>query len=234
MTARPAGRAPLGDWFAGELRRVVAARTRTKIGTPAPSFLDWALRIPEPKFGVLDFETFPYQRELYEEGHEDDEGVIQKCSQVGASAWMIRWAMFWPDIRGRTAIYLFPKEEQGRASRTSESAGDPGSPSTSGRGSRHDQINNVHERQIGTRFLQLRGSRSVRRWSRSTLTCWRWTSTTTSSRQNIPMAEKRVSGPLSLRKIRRIGFPTIPNFGISKKYDESDQRRWNGEVRVVQ
>jgi hypothetical protein len=43
---------------------------------------------------------------------------------------------------------------------------------------------------------------------------------------NIPVAERRVSGEHSLGLIRRVGVPSMPNFGIDLKYRESDRRQW--------
>lgn len=44
--------------------------------------------------------------------------------------------------------------------------------------------------------------------------------------ENIPDAERRVSGALSAGLIRRVGVPTVPDWGIARLYDQSDQRRW--------
>ena len=44
--------------------------------------------------------------------------------------------------------------------------------------------------------------------------------------------ERRVSGPDSLGLIRRLGVPTLPQFGISAAFDASDQRIWTGKCRA--
>ena len=49
----------------------------------------------------------------------------------------------------------------------------------------------------------------------------------TLNQKNVPHAERRISSPLSRAIVRRVGVPSVPQWGISKKYDESDQRRWN-------
>ena len=77
-----------------------------------PSFLDWALRIPEPKTGTLDFERFPFQRELYESAAYEPRVVIQKAAQVGISAFGIRWALYPVDVHGSNGLYVFPKRSQ--------------------------------------------------------------------------------------------------------------------------
>src|SRR3954463_8335757 len=57
------------------------------------SFYDWSMEVPEPKTGRLDFDRFPFQVELYREGGSDRELVISKSTQVGVSAWLLRWTM---------------------------------------------------------------------------------------------------------------------------------------------
>jgi hypothetical protein len=75
-------------------------------------FLQWSQRIPEPKSGRLDFERFPFQRELYESGADNRELVIKKATQVGVSAHSIRWAIYWAEQAGLTAVYVFPYQRQ--------------------------------------------------------------------------------------------------------------------------
>ena len=73
-------------------------------------FFEWALKVPEQR-GALDFETFPMQKELYESFGAPREGVLQKGTQVGVDAWLIRWAMYWADVHGLNMMYLFPTEK---------------------------------------------------------------------------------------------------------------------------
>jgi hypothetical protein len=72
------------------------------------SFFDWALRVPEPK-RPLDFDQFPMQRELYQEGADEHRTVVMKGTQVGVSAWALRWMMYHADTRGLTGLYLLPR-----------------------------------------------------------------------------------------------------------------------------
>src|SRR3954453_10743391 len=76
------------------------------------AFYDWALGVPEPKTGTLDFDRFPFQKELYMEGEDDEEVVVKKGTQVGVSTYLLRWAMFWADVRALNALYVFPKRQQ--------------------------------------------------------------------------------------------------------------------------
>lgn len=85
----------------------VADVTGKRIG-----FHPWSLKVPEPKAGTLDFARFPFQLELYQQGAADKELVVMKSTQVGVSAYLVRWTMYWADVKGLTALYVFPKLKQ--------------------------------------------------------------------------------------------------------------------------
>lgn len=87
--------------------RAMLGDLEARSGVP-PNFLAWALRVPEPKSGRLDFERFPFQKELYSRAVEDRDMVVMKSAQVGISAWALRWALYQSDIHGRTGLYVFP------------------------------------------------------------------------------------------------------------------------------
>jgi hypothetical protein len=83
---------------AAELRRRLITLDSRR-GKREP-FLTWALRVPEPKTGTLDFARFPFQRELYEQGGEPGDVVIKKATQLGVSAFALRFALYWVDQLG--------------------------------------------------------------------------------------------------------------------------------------
>lgn len=201
----------------------VKAETERRI-----AFLPWAMRIPEPKFGTLNFEAFPFQRALYsDEVAYAQEVVVQKSSQVGASAWLIRAAIFWPDTRGRTALYVFPHDKE--LQKFSNQRVAPLIRESEYLASRvpNDNVNNVYQRQIGHGFFNMTGSQSEAGLESVDADLLALDEYDLLVQANVPRAEQRVSGPLSLGLIRRIGFPTLPGYGIAKKYEESDQRRWH-------
>lgn len=74
-------------------------------------FMEWALKAPEPKSGTLDFNRFPIQKELYLAGVNDPETVIRKSTQVGISAWGVRWCLYHADTKGWTGLYVFPTQK---------------------------------------------------------------------------------------------------------------------------
>lgn len=189
-------------------------------------FITYAMRIPEPKTGTLNFDRFPFQRELYTLLGYDRDGVVMKATQVGISAWLIRWALYWADTRGLTALYVFPKDKQ--MSDFSHQRLRPLIRGTEYLMSRvpHANIDNVYLRQIGDGWLNLRGSQTKEALDSVDADVLAFDEYDTLVQENIPDAERRVSGPMSKGLIRRVGVPTVDDFGISKLYDQSDYRQW--------
>src|SRR5882724_11296838 len=125
------------------------------------AFLPWNEQIPVPGIGPLDFEMFPYQREWY-----SDEQVyakilsMMKGTQTGASEWLMRWTIFFPDTRGDKALYVFPAQRQLRD--FSDQRTKPlieGSPYLKSR-IPSGYIDNKLLKQIGFGFVNFRGSRN--------------------------------------------------------------------------
>lgn len=199
--------------------RAVEAEKRTP-------FRDWAMTIPEPKSGTLDFTRFPFQHELYETLADDAEVVVKKGTQVGVSAWLLRWALYWADIRGRTALYIFPK-----ARHLNDFADARVRPLV--QGSRYlrgrvpsDYVQNKGLKQIGRGFVYFRGSESkddLDAVDADVLALDEYDSLT---QANIPDAERRI-GASADGLIRRVGVPSVPGYGISRFYEQSDQRLWH-------
>lgn len=187
-------------------------------------FLEWAQRLPEPKAGMLDFSRYPFQPELYgDQFAEVEEGVVQKSTQVGVSAYLLRWVMYWPDTRSLVGLYVFPKLKQmydfsDARVRPAIAASDylrrriPAA---------HTQ--NKGLKQIGPGFVYFRGSESV--LDLESVDADSLALDEYDSLDNVDVAERRTSGS-AFPRVRRVGVPSIPGWGISKKYEESDQRRW--------
>ncbi|MEJ7775560.1 MAG: terminase gpA endonuclease subunit [Nocardioidaceae bacterium] len=195
--------------------------------TPPLVFFDWALQVPEPKSGTLDFVKFPFQKELYSRAVEDREMVVMKSAQVGVSAWALRWALYQSDIHGRTGLYVFPTAHDvhdfsiARIKPVIDR-----SDYLRGRQRRTDP-NNRGLIGIGDGLVYFRGSEARRGLDSVDADYVVFDEYDTLAHQNIPDAERRVTGPLSAGLIRRVGVPTVPGWGIARLYDESDQRSWH-------
>lgn len=190
-------------------------------------FYDWALKVPEPKAGPLNFDAFPPQREMYREGAHDKEAVVMKATQVGCSAWAVRWSLYHADTKGRTGLYVFPtaKDMYDFSSLRIKPTID-GSEYLAAR-QKPDDPDNKGMKGVGIGVVVFRGSESKRGLDSVDVDHLVFDEYDTLEHKNIPDAEMRVSSPLSPGLIRRIGVPSVPDWGISKLYDESDQRKWH-------
>lgn len=195
-------------------------------GNTALDFFDWAMQVPEPKAGPLDFNKFPFQRELYaNEWVDDRDGCVMKGTQLGVSAWIVRWLLFWAD-RGLTALYVQPKEKFLTEFSNMRIAPLLKSEYLASR-VRQGDVNNALLRQIGAKgFFNLRGSQTKDALDAVDADVLGLDEYDTLEQQNIPDAEQRVTAPTSKGLIRRVGVPSTPGFGISAFYEKSDQRQW--------
>lgn len=188
-------------------------------------FMDWALRVPEPKTGRLDFDRFPPQVELYEEGVNDPEGVIAKGTQLGVSAFGIRWAMFHTDTGGRTGLYIFPTLKDVYDFSTARI--DPVIAASPYLASRQlpDDPKNKGLKKIGLGFCYFRGSESKRGLDSVDADHIVFDEYDTLEQKNIPDAEERIGASLT-GLVRRVGVPSVPDWGIDAAFQASDQRLW--------
>lgn len=190
------------------------------------NFFDWALKVPEPKAGKLDFDRFPFQKELYsQKGAMDREMVIKKATQLGISAFLLRWALFHADTRRLTALYVFPKRAQMYDfSDARVKAAINASPYLKKR-IPGNHVANKGLKQIGLGWLYARGSESKDDLDSVDADVLCLDEYDTLRQENIPDAERRISGAEN-GLIRRVGVPSIPGFGIDALYAKTDQRRW--------
>lgn len=210
----------LKDSFAEAIEQALTEAAGNRI-----SFFDWAIKVPEPK-RPLDFTKFPMQQELYQEGFDDSRGVVMKSTQVGVSAWALRWMMYHADTRGFTGLYLLPRREDvydfsdARIKPVIEN-----SSYLSGRVSPEDP-SNKGLRKVGLGLLYFRGSETKRGLDTADVDALVMDEYDTLNQENIPDAERRLSGITSANLLRRVGVPSIPNWGIAKMYEDSDKRQW--------
>jgi len=195
------------------------------------SFIDWALKVPEPKRGRLDFNAFPYQRELYsQENAEAAEVVVMKATQTGVSAYLLRWVMYLADVRGLTSLYLFPKRQQMYDFADARiKAAILASPYLKARIG-PDDVQNKGLKKIGVGYLYCRGSESKDDLQTIDADGLAMDEYDDLRPENIPDAERRLSGsivgPNRTGLLRRVGVPDFPGRGLDALYEETDKRRW--------
>ncbi len=199
-----------------------AGRATTAVTTML--FNEWALQVPEPK-GELDFDRFPFQRELYCSSVGQREVVIKKAAQVGVSAFCIRWAMYWAGARGRTALYVFPRQRQLRDFSDARIkpliATSPLLKELVAAGA----VQNNGLKRLGSGHLVLRGSESVADLQAVDADVLVLDEYDDLVQNNVPDAERRLAAS-QLGLVRRVGVPSYPDYGIAEQYNRSDQRRW--------
>ena len=207
------------DAFLDALESDIAAHEQRRA-----SFLQWALKVPETR-GPLNFERWPFQRELYEQGFDDREVVVMKATQLGISAWLVRWALCWADMHAARVLYIFPRERQlldfsdgrikplilGEYLRTRV-------PPAS--------VMNKTLKSVGLGIIYFRGSEAEAGLESIDADALALDEHDLLVQAHIPIAERRVGGQDSLGLIRRIGFPTISDHGIHKEFKKTDQRQW--------
>jgi len=219
MTRRPAGPSELAVSLADELSTLVVSENTS-------SFSEWTRRVPEPKAGPLDFRRFPFQRELYAKTSAMPEVVIKKAAQVGISAYLVRWVIYWADTHGFSALYVFPKKRQlADFSDMRVRALIHASPYLRSRVPTGGVLNKMLK-QVGRGQIYFRGSETLDDLDGIDADILAFDEYDTLTHAHIPDAERRLGSSLR-RMIRRVGVPSVPGYGISQRYDESDQRVWH-------
>lgn len=215
----PAG-PEIGELYGGEYRRLRERQATTKVSYPT-----WIRRTPEPKTGPLDWHHYPFQVEMHSTAiTEAEEVCVRKCTQVGVSAWLERQLIYYVDVRGATAIYVFPNSKvmydfsDSRVKKMIQA-----SPYLSGRLA---GVDNKGLKEIGLGTIYFRGSESIDDLESVDADIIGLDEYDRLVPLNIPIVENRVSGPQSLGLIRRVGVPIVPGGGISRQWRNSDRRRW--------
>jgi hypothetical protein len=205
-------------------RRLAEKRVEQRTKLAEEDFYTWALKVPEPKIGTLDFGRFPFQRELYQESGER-EIVVKKATQIGVSAYLIRWSLFYADTRGWSVLYIFPTAKQ--LYDHSDARVQPLIDNTEYLRSRvpRTRVQNKGLKGVGLGLVYFRGSERKRALDSVDADAIAFDEYDTLTQENLPDAERRVSGS-EHGLIRRVGVPSVPDFGVSAAYEGSDQRRW--------
>lgn len=214
---------PFAD-IADQLESMSAEQTRRTVG-----FLEWAKRIPTARGFPLDFEQFPFQPEMYrvfgDPNVKDADGM--KSTQVGMSELLSRISLYFPDLRPLTSLYVFPALKQmydfsdTRINRLRENSDYLQTRTLRGPG----WTWNKGLKRIGMGYCYFRGSESKNDLIAVDADVLALDEYDSLHPPNIPEAERRVSGS-QLALIRRVGVPSDPEYGIAKRYAQSDGRVW--------
>lgn len=187
--------------------------------------------MPEPGFGPLSFEDFPFQEEWYSEEVANAEEVVwAKGAQVGASAMGVRWVIRQVDQFSDTGLYVMPSLDD--VFEFGDERIEPAieeSPYLLSR-IRGKFVRNKRLKKIGRGFLHMRGSNSKGGAQSVPATFLFLDERDLLDQTNVPHIIRRVSGAVQrgkIPKIRHAGYPLLPNTGIDELWQESDQRVWH-------
>jgi hypothetical protein len=196
----------------------------------ARPMLEYAALIPEPGFGPLNFDLFPYQRAWYSDEVADAEEVVWlKSTQVGMSAYAWRWAVRRTDQFGETGVYIFPTDTH--VTEFGDERIEPAIDESAYLRARIPRSFVRHKRlkRIGRGFLHLRGSNSKAGAQSVAAQYLVFDEYDFLDATNLPQIERRITGARQLGRhprIRRLGTPTIDGYGISEAWEQSDKRVW--------
>lgn len=196
---------------------------------------EYAELIPEPGFGPLAFDLFPYQEAWYsEEIANAEEVVFMKSTQVGQSAWGWRWAVRRCDQFGDRTLYIFPTDTH--VTDFGDERIEPAIQESPYLRSRilGKFVKNKHLKRIGRGFLYLRGSNSKAGAQSVAAQSLVFDEYDLLDQTNLPQIERRITGAKQIGRhprIRRIGTPTLDDFGIAAAYADSDKREWHVKCR---
>lgn len=192
--------------------------------------LEYNALIPTGSGRALDLDLFPFQRELYsEEVLNAEEVAIRKATQIGVSEVMWRWAVRRVDDFGETIIYYFPTDNH--ITDFGDTRIEPAilaSPYLSRRIPK-EHVRQKKLKQIGAGTLYLRGLQSKTGVHSVDAEGIVFDEYDEADPKQIGLAEQRISGARErgmTPRIRRIGKPSIPGWGIDAEYENSDRRVW--------
>lgn len=146
------------------------------------------------------------------------------CTQVGISALTVRWGLFMADRNGQTVLYVFPTE--GDVYDFSDARVDPMIDASDYLSSRRSKPWNKGLKRVGIGLVYFRGSQDKHALDSMDVDALALDEYDTLNQKNVPDAERRLSGVMSAGLIRRVGVPSLPQYGIAERYDESDRRKW--------
>jgi hypothetical protein len=215
--------------LAETVREEVLRRRQQRDGS-ARTMRKWALLVPER--GVeLDFENFPFQEAWYSEEVADArEAIWCKAAQVGMSAYAWRWAARRAEQYADRVIYFFPTDDDVADfgdQRIEPSIED--SPLLRRR-IKPDYVHHKHLKRIGAGWLGLRGTRSKSAVQSVDADALVFDEYDYLDPANLAQAERRLAGAVAAGRsprTRRLGYPTLPGYGIDALYQRSDKRIWH-------
>ena len=193
--------------------------------------LSWSRTYRIEAGGSLDFDAFPFQRELYEAF--GDPGIrsvaVMKAAQCGISAAGVSLALYAADAWGANVLYVLPGFVD--AHDFSDTRVAPTIRASAYLRSRVRSTDNKGLKQIGEAFVYFRGSGSEALAQSVPADVLILDEFDRLDRRQLPSLRRRLGAPTSLKLERAFSNPTYPESGIHDRFLRSDQRRGGGGRR---
>ncbi|MCK9545004.1 MAG: phage terminase large subunit family protein [Novosphingobium sp.] len=177
----------------------------------------------------LDFDKYKYLVDIYKDQHK--EIVFQKPAQTGITERMITEAMWIADQKPVNALYFFPTTAsigdmvQERVDQPLNSSDYLRSVNRMSKDSLGKRVDKVGLKKMTLGFVYFRGSNSYAQITSVPGDVIFVDELDRMTQENVPYFDKRL-GNSKLKWKRWCSTPTYPDFGINKKYKESDQREY--------
>lgn len=169
--------------------------------------------------GPWRFTHHPWAREVHDARAE--KVVVMKAAQMAFTETALNRVFFNMDVRKLDCLYLLPASKPDAAD-FSVGRFDPAISLSPQLTHLFSNVKNVNLKQAGAVNLYVRGSRSEAGLKSIPVSIIIFDELDEMAQKNIPLAEERASGQL-IREFFYISTPTIPNYGISARYDRSTQ-----------
>ena len=173
----------------------------------------------QPYPGNWSFEHFPWLREMHDT--TADVCIGQKSAQAGYTETMLNRALYAIDILGSSVMYILPTKTPD-ASDFSASRFDAALELSPYLNDLFSDTKNIGHKRAGGTNLYIRGSRSRAGLKSVPAGILIFDELDEMVQENIPLALERQSGQV-IKQTWMLSTPTIPGFGINKRFLESTQ-----------
>lgn len=183
---------------------------------------EWAMMIGMQVDGhPFTYEGRPFLRDIIRDNFP--QRAIQKSAQMGATVISLTTAFHWWAMRNWNVMYLLPLKagtiafSQGRI--------EPMLNSTMWLKSRLRAVDNINHKRTDRANFYVRGTNVATELQEVPIDAMIWDERDKMKEKNMPMASTRMDASMWKWKIQ-LSTPTIPNFGINREFQQSDQRHW--------
>lgn len=180
----------------------------------------WAETYRVIKTQKWSFARYPWQKEMHDT--DNPKNVGQKAAQMGFTETLLNLTFYTLDVRAKDVLYVLPNKNPD-AGDFSSSRLDPAREESKHINNLFTEVDNIGHKRAGIANLFIRGSNSRPGLKSIPVYFLAMDEVAEFVEENIPLAFERVSGQMEYL-IWLISTPTAAGYGISKYYDDSDQK----------